>query len=445
MTNENEATPAERPPIKRRERDAIIRSLTSGVVPGIGLQHIQVGRKEEVAALLKDIDAVMDGGAGFRIVMGPFGSGKTFFLQLLKTLCLEKKLVALQADLTPDRRMAATGGEARALYQELMQGCSTRTKAEGGALESVLQSWIVDADLGEEPTDEAVRARLRPLEDLVSGYDFAAVVAKYARAYAAADDTTKANCLRWLRAEYATKTEAREDLGVRSIIGDADIYDYLKLWARFVRMAGFRGLLVLLDEAINLYKLRSPQARERNYETILRVLNDCLQGRADGLEVVLAGTPEFLEDTRRGLYSYGALKTRLAANTFAIGELRDLSSPVLGLPSLTPEEMVVLLHNLRRVHAANCETEDHYVDDEGIHTFMDHCHRTIGAEFFRTPRDSVREFVQLLNVLEQNPEASWRELLADAPSTPAPPAPEPPADAPASSPADDDDLTTFRL
>jgi len=402
-----------------------------------------VGRRDEIAALLRDIEAVADDGAGFRLVIGPFGSGKTFFLQLLKTLCLEQKLVAVQADLTPDRRLAATGGEARALYQELMHGCSTKSKPEGGALESVLQSWIVDAELGETPTDEEVRAKLRPLEELVSGYDFAAVVACYARAYHAGDDPTKANCLRWLRAEYGTKTEAREDLGVRTIIRDADIYDYLKLWAAFVRMAGFDGLLVLLDEAINLYKLRSPQARERNYETLLRVLNDCLQGRAHGMEVVVAGTPEFLEDPRRGLHSYGALKTRLAANAFASDEFRDLSGPVLNLPSLEPEEMVVLLHNLRRVHASNQETEDHFVDDDGIRAFMEHCNRTIGSEFFRTPRESVREFVQLLNVLEQNPSATWQELLGET-ILPRPPVDDTPGVPPAA-PEDDDDLTTFRL
>lgn len=431
----------ERPKIKRRERDAIIRSLTSGVVPGIGLQHIQVGRSEEIAAVLGDIDAVVDGGAGFRLVVGPFGSGKTFFLQLFKTLCLEQRLVALQADLTPERRLAGSGGEARGLYQELMHGCCTRAKVEGGSLETILQSWLVDAGLGDEPSDEDVRAKLRSLEELVSGYDFAAVLALYARAYAGGDDATRANCLRWLKGEYDTKTEARADLGVRSVITDADVYDYLKLWARFVRMAGFQGLVVVLDEAINLYKLRSPQARERNYETILRILNDCLQGRAEGLQVVIAGTPEFLEDSRRGLFSYGALKTRLTANSFATSELRDLSGPVLALPSLTPEEMVVLLQNLRRVHAALHESEQHFLDDAAIPAFMEHCGKAIGSDFFRTPRDSVRQFVQLLNLLEQNPGARWQDLLGAS----APPAPGEAPSPPAAEPSEGDDLTTFRL
>ncbi len=430
--------------VKRRERDAIIQSLTSGVVPRIGLQHIQVGRKLEVQAVLRDLSRVTEGSAAFRLVIGPFGSGKTFFMHLMKILAQEQKLVVVHADLTPERRLSGTGGAARALYQELMRNLSTKTMPDGGALPSVVERWIANANLGDEPTVENVRSKLRGLEDLVSGFDFAAVIARYAMAYQRGDDAGVANALRWLRGEYVSKMEARKDLDVRSIIDDASVYDYVKLMSAFVRMAGYSGLLVVLDEAINLFKMRHPEARSRNYETILRILNDCLQGGANGLMVAIGGTPDFLRDRRRGLASYQALQSRLADNQFATEERRDLTGPVIELPNLTPEDLYVLLHNLRRIHAGE-NPEAHRLPDEGIQAFLDHCSQTLGDSFFRTPRDTVVQFVKLLNLLEQHPDLDWRQPLRQAVADAA--AQTQASVAAATAPAGDDDvgLATFKL
>ena len=401
--------------IKPRERDAILQSLRAGVVPRIGLQHIQVGRKDEVAAILSDLDRIAQDGATVRFVIGRYGSGKSFFLNLARMVALEKKFVVVQADISPDRRLHASGGQARSLYSELMHNMSAGAKRDGGALPGLVERWVSDVEFevketGGDPQKEIYR-RLKPLLENVSGYDFATVINKYVEGSQQGNDVLMNASLRWLRAEYATKTEARQDLGVRSIIGDQDVYDYLKLMASFVRLAGYTGLLVNLDEmGVLAQRLNSKSARDANYEMILRIFNDCLQGSVKGLGVVFAGTDTFMDDRRRGLASYEALATRLANNSFAVDGLRDYSGPVIRLQNLTVEDLYVLLHNIRQVYAAG-DVSRYLVPDEALKAFIQHCAQTLGTEFYQTPRDAVKGFVGFLSVLEQNPGTEWRKLL----------------------------------
>lgn len=401
-------------PIRPRDRDAVIQSLRAGVVPRAGQHLIQVGRVREVQTLLGDIERIADGGSSFRIVTGEYGAGKTFFLNLVRAIALEKKLVVANADLNPDRRLHGTGGQARSLYAELMRNVSTRTKPDGGALPGIVEKFIVtaksDAKARQAPTEKVLREKLTHLTELVNGYDFAEVIAAYCRGHEEGNEQLKSNAVRWLRGEFATKTDARQALGVRSIVDDAEVYDQLKLLARFVRLAGYAGLFVSLDELVNLYKLANTQARNSNYEQILRVLNDSLQGSAVGLGVVLGGTPEFLLDTRRGLYSYPALQSRLAQNAFASGDLVDFTGPVVRLASLTPEDFYVLLQKIRHVYAGGDEAK-YLLPDQGIASYMEHCASRIGDAYFRTPRTTITSFVNLLAVLEQNPGTTWQELL----------------------------------
>ena len=399
------------PRIKRRERDTIIQALRAGVVPRLGLRHIQVGRAREIEELVRDIERIGEGGAAIRFVIGEYGSGKTFFLNLVRLVALEKGMVVLSADMAPDRRLHATGGQARSLYAEMTRNASTRTKPDGGAMASIVERFASQAVRAAETADrepgEVIREKLAHLEELTGGYDFATVVSRYWEGFETGDEELKSAALRWLRAEYSTRTDARKALGVRTIIDDSNVYDELKLLALFVREAGYQGLVVSLDELVNLYKLTSSQARSANYEQILRILNDVLQGSASHLGFMLGGTPEFLMDTRRGLYSYEALQSRLAENTFARDGLVDLSGPVIRLANLSPEDMYVLLANIRRV----MQVETPFLPDDALTTFMTHCSNRIGDAYFRTPRNTVSAFVNLLSVLEQNPGANWRELI----------------------------------
>lgn len=401
--------------IRTKERDAIIQSLKTGVTPKIGIQHIQVGRVNELKAMIQDIKRIEDGGAAFRLIIGDYGSGKTFFMSVVRAIALENKFVTVHADLSPDRRLHATNGQAKNLYSELMINMATRNKPDGNALTSVVEKFITQVQKEADSTDSSVEKilhqRLSAISEMVGGYDFAKVIEAYWKASEQEDEQLKACAIKWLRAEYNSKIEARNDLGVRTIISDASFYDSLKIMSLFVRQAGYSGLLVNLDEMVNLYKLNSSQARKSNYEQILRMLNDCLQGNAEYIGFLLGGTPEFLLDPRKGLYSYEALQTRLADNNFAKqAGVIDYSSPALHLASLTPEELYILLKNLRHVYAYG-DTSKYLVPDESLKTFLVHCSQTIGDAYFRTPRNTIKAFLDMLAVIEQNPDISWQQLL----------------------------------
>ncbi len=398
-------------PLKRRERDTIIQALRSGVVPRLGLQHIQVGRTRELSELVRDIERIDEGGSGIRFIIGDYGSGKTFFLNIVRLVALEKGLVTFSADLAPDRRIYATSGQARSLYAEMAKNASTRTKPNGGAMSSIVERFVSKAQSEAEQknvlTGEIIAERLAHFEEMTGGFEFATVVRRYWEGFDTGNDELRSAALRWLRGEFATKTDARKALGVRTIVDDSSVYDHLKLMSAFVTAAGYGGLVVIWDELVNLYKLKSRQARDSNYEQILRILNDVLQGSASHLGFLFGGTPEFLMDTRRGLYSYEALRSRLSENSFSDEERIDMTGPVIKLATLSPEDMFVLLANVRRV----MQGDENALPDEALHAFMAHCSNRIGEAYFRTPRNTVVSFVQLISQLQQYPESKWHDLI----------------------------------
>ena len=397
--------------LKPRERDAIIQALRAGVVPKHGLRHIQVGRAKEIEELVKDMERISDGGSAVRFVIGEYGSGKTFFMNLNRLIALEKGLVVMFADLAPERRIHATGGQAKRLYAELTRNLATRTKPDGMALTSVVERFVSqatqEADSSKKSTESVIKERLSHFEEMTGGYAFSQVIAKYWEGHETDNEQLKSSAIQWLRGEFSVKTDSRKALDVRTIVNDSNVYDHLKLMSAFVVAAGYKGLLIGLDEMVNIYKLSSKKARDSNYEQILRILNDVLQGTATNLGFLFGGTPDFLLDTRRGLYSYEALQSRLAENTFVSEGLVDFSGPVIKLANLTPEDMFVLLSNIRKV----IQGEKDPIPDNALKSFMNYCSQRIGEAYFRTPRNTVTAFVNLLAVLEQNPDAKWENLL----------------------------------
>lgn len=409
--------------IPKRIAQALINSLKGGVVPRVGLPYITVGRKEEIDALLHDVDMIADGGASFRFIVGKYGSGKSFLLQTIRSYVMAKNFVVVDADLSPERRLQGTRGQGLATYKELIRNMSTKTKPEGGALPLILDRWIssvqqeVMVSAGLSVTDpglnKAVEARIAQvvcsLNEMVHGFDFARLLTVYYRAGLAGDEETKAKVLKWFRGEYGTKSEAKQELGVNIIITDDDWYEYLKLFACFLTQAGYAGLLVLIDELVNIYKIPNAITRQYNYEKILTMYNDAMQGKAHHLGFLLGGTPQCMEDPRRGVYSYEALRSRLAEGHFSAG-YKDLLSPVIRLQPLTNEEMLILVEKLADIHAQLYDYPQ-IVGQQDMVDFIEIEFGRIGADSHITPREVIRDFIEVLDIVYQNPEVKVRQLL----------------------------------
>ena len=409
--------------VPKRIAQTVLNSLKGGVVPRIGLPYITVGRKEEIEALLHDVDIIQDGGASFRFIVGRYGSGKSFLLQTIRNYVMDKNFVVVDGDLSPERRLQGSKGQGLATYRELIQNLSTKTRPEGGALTLILDRWInsVQSQIAqsgianddpkfEAEVDKKIYAVISSLNELVHGFDFAKLLNMYYHAYMSNDDETKAKVLKWFRGEYSHKTEAKKDLGVDIIISDSDWYEYLKLFAAFFRQAGYAGLMIMIDELVNIFKIPNAISRQYNYEKILTMYNDTLQGKAKYLGIIMCGTPQAIEDRRRGVYSYEALRSRLATGKFVQNGARDMYAPVIKLQPLTAEEMLVLTEKLADMHA-NLYGYERTITDDDLAQFIKIEYARVGADTNITPREIIRDFIELLDIVWQNPDTKIKDLL----------------------------------
>ena len=410
--------------VPKRIAQAVLHSLKGGVVPRIGLPYITVGRKSEIQALLHDVDIISEGGASFRFIVGRYGAGKSFLLQAIRNYVMDRGFIVADADLSPERRLQGTRGQGLATYRELIGNLSTKTKPEGGALPLVLERWISTVqtealtESGLQPGDPALTALVdqkiyavtASVSELVHGFEFAKLLSAYYHAYLNGDDETKAKVVRWFRGEYALKREAKEELGVNIIITDDDWYEYLKLFATFFRLAGYSGMMIMIDELVNIYKVPNSITRQYNYEKLLTMYNDTLQGKAKYLGIIMGATPQAIEDKRRGVYSYEALRSRLAEGKFSKPGARDLLAPVIRLDPITAEEMLILCEKLAVMHAGLYGYEQKIATND-LAAFITIEYERIGADVHITPREVIRDFIELLDILYQNPGMSIIELL----------------------------------
>ena len=410
--------------VPKRIAQTVLNSLKGGVVPRIGLPYITVGRKSEIQALLHDVDIISEGGASFRFIVGRYGSGKSFLLQTIRNYVMDRGFIVADADLSPDRRLQGTKGQGLATYRELISNLSTKTRPEGGALTLILDRWIsaVQSEALQESglspddpsltalTDRKIYAVTSSVSEMVHGFEFASLLSRYYHAYKEGDDETKGKVVRWFRGEYALKSEAKEALGVNIIVNDDDWYDYLKLFAVFFRLAGYTGLFIMIDELVNIYKIPNSITRQYNYEKMLTMYNDTLQGKARYLGILMGATPQTLEDKRRGIYSYEALRSRLSEGRFSKPGARDLLAPVIRLEALTPEEMLVLCEKLSSMHAGLYDYPC-TIKTEELADFIKIEYGRIGADVNITPREVIRDFIELLDLLYQHPETDIRSLM----------------------------------
>ena len=403
----------QKPRVPKRIAAVIINSLKGGVVPRIGLPYITVGREREIQAFLTDLGLIEGGGASFRFLVGRYGAGKSFLLQTIRTHAMGEGFVVADADLSPERRLQGNQGQGLATYRELIRNISTKTRPEGGALNLILDRWVSSVQQQVEAgADEAslLREQLATLDEMVHGFDFTRMLRRYRMAYLEQDEEELAHVVKWLRGEYRTKTEAKSELGNGTIITDDDWYDYVKLLARFLVGAGYKGMLVMIDELVNLYKIPNSITRQNNYEKILTMYNDTLQGKAQYLGIIMGGTPQSIEDRRRGVFSYEALRSRLTQGRFAREDMTDMLAPVIHLQPLTYEELLVLAEKLADIHSGYFDYERKITTDDLVR-FLQIEFGRVGADSHLTPREVIRDFIELLDIMYQNPDTDVAELL----------------------------------
>ncbi len=414
--------------IPKRVLNTLLLSVSAGVVPRIGAPYIAIGRKDEISALLSDLEQVNEGCGTMRFVVGRYGSGKSFLMQLIRGYALERDFITADADLSPERRLYGASGSGVATYRELMKNLASKASPDGGALPKMIARWIEQMkgrllEEGISPDSERFAGRLnamvaeqlREVEFMVGGFDFSRVITEYYRSVTEGDEERRSACLRWLRGEFSTKTEARSALGfsVSVIIDDENWYDFLKLWAILVRLIGYRGLIVFIDECVNLYKINHRVSRENNYEKILAMFNDTLQGRAPGLGLILGGTPQFMDDPRRGLFSYEALKSRLCDSRFASETYRNYIGPVIRLKRLTDDELFALISRITKLYAVNYHVEPRITEGQMVR-FLEISLSRAGADSMITPREMLRDYMTVLNILMQNEQVSFEDVIASA-------------------------------
>ena len=408
--------------VPKRIANTVINALKGGVVPRVGLEYITVGRAREIDAILHDIDIIADGGATFRFIVGKYGSGKSFLLQTIRNYATAKGFVVADADLSPERRFAGTLGQGLATYKELIRNMSVKSKPDGGALPLILEKWIsgiqsqvaLSCDINDPAFNNMVEQQIYTvageLEGMVSGFEFAKAVIAYWRAYREDDAHTKTNVLKWFRGEYTSKKEARDELSINYIVTDETWYDFLKVFAAFMVRAGYAGMLIMVDELVNIFKIPNSITRQNNYEKLLTMYNDTLQGKAKHIGFLMGCTPQCVEDRYKGIFSYEALRSRLSEGHFASDDVKDLSAPIIRLSMLTQEEMYVLVEKLRDIHAGLFDYTPTLTHEDLLY-FLNVEYNRVGADTHITPREIIRDFVELVNILYQNPQKSVTRIL----------------------------------
>lgn len=415
--------------INPKEASTIIKSLEAGVVPDIGLGHLLVGRKAEVDELIKILSHIEDGDSDLRFWVGDFGSGKSFMLKTIENLALSKNFVVSTIDLNPSRRFYATDRKAVNLYSTVLENIRTKNLRSGNVIESIIEQWIstIFKNLSDEKgydlkelmagfyRDEVIGIILETLsrfEAVGLSYELGQAISKYYEGFITGDRILKLKAIRWIRGDITTKTEAKKELGINEIINDDNYFEAIKNLAELFREIGYQGFVINFDEAVNLYKLPHSTTRQRNYEKILNIYNECKSNLAKGLFINLAATRKTVFDESRGLASYGALKGRLGTEASMDSDFINTNKTVLGLKVLSDEEIYTLLENLVSIYNIHYKTKIDFTSDQ-IVTYMEGQLNRPGADEFLTPRAVIKDFIEILDIKRQNPDAEISDLLRE--------------------------------
>ncbi|GBG94530.1 biotin carboxylase [Ligilactobacillus salitolerans] len=413
--------------INPKEAASIISALEAGVVPQRGVRHLLVGRNEEVKEVLRILDDVAAGGSDLRFWVGDFGSGKSFMLRTIEAIALQKNYLVATVDMTPTRRFYATDGKAKALYTAIVNSIISQTAQNGNALDTVFSQWInqiaqavaseAKISLPEALSKEAQSLMTNKILDITGSFAAAGLafemgqaIVKYYEGVLDNDRMLKAQALRWIRGEIETKTEAKRELGINRVITDDNWFDAIKNLSELFSRLGYAGLVINFDEAVNLYKLPRRQSRERNYERILNIYNECKSNEVQHLLVNFGATRKTVFDETRGLASYGALKGRLGAESSLDSELVNTNKTVLPLKPLTNEEIYTLLQRLTEIYNLHYRAQVELSLQE-VQLYMEEQLNRPGADQFLTPRAVIKDYIEILDLIRQNPAIEVEKVI----------------------------------
>lgn len=413
--------------INPKEADNIIKALEAGVVPRRGIQHLLVGRHKEVEEVILILDNIKQGESDIRFWVGDFGSGKSFMMRTIESLAVQKNFAVSTIDLTPTRRFYASDGKAQSLYNEIVDNIIIQTSQDGNAIKTIIEEWINSIITSVSERDKIPASQLlvkenkgiieKEILNITSSfksvglsYELGQAISKYYEGLMEDNQVLKLKALRWIRGDISTKTESKNELGIKRIINDDNWYEAIKNLAELFSDIGYSGFVINFDEAVNLYKLPMSQTRERNYEKILNIFNECKSNTARGLFVNFGATRKTIFDERRGMSSYGALKGRLGNESSLDSKLINTNKTVLPLKPLTTEEIYTLLENLKNIYNIHYRL-DIDMTMENIKLYMEEQLNRPGALEFLTPRAVIKDFLEILDMIRQNPDVETETII----------------------------------
>ncbi|MBU5427676.1 ATP-binding protein [Tissierella pigra] len=413
--------------VNPKEADNIIKALEGGVVPRRGIQHLLVGRNEEVQEIISILESITQGGSDIRFWIGDFGSGKSFMLRTIESIAVQKNFVVSTVDLTPTRRFYSSDGKAKSLYNEIINNIVIQTSQDGNAINTIIEEWInrIITNISERdniPINQLLMIENKKIveneilnitscfKSVGLSYELGQAISKYYEGIAEDNKVLKLKALRWIRGDIDTRTESKRELGIERIINDDNWYDAIKNLAELFSDIGYSGFVVNFDEAVNLYKLPMAQTRERNYEKILNIFNECKSNTARGLFINFGATRKTIFDEHRGMSSYGALKGRLGSDGNLNSRLINTNKTALLLKPLTVEEIYTLLDNLNSIYNIHYR-KNISMTTENIQIYMEEQLNRPGAAEFLTPRAVIKDYLEVLDLIRQNPDEEIESIV----------------------------------
>lgn len=392
--------------------ESIINALKNGNVPPEGVGEICVGRERELEEFDKIFSKVKDGAAVTRFLNGEFGSGKSFFLKLLEERALADNFVVAKVTLSRD----VPFNKFEVVYRSIVASLRCKT---GTSLEHIIEKWTTQLRMMalRETTDPYQQERIvidninNDLKEVRKhATTFAAAIENYYKLSARGDQETAKYAMAWLSGEKNIPYTIKRQFGVKGDIDRENAFKYLEALSSFLMALKYSGLIILIDEAEHIMTLHTKKLRDTAYDYMRFIYDECSLGRFHNTLFIFAGTPEFFEDPKMGVPSYTALNERIedVLNT----EFKDLRKPIIRLDGFKKDNLMELSDRLISMHEEVYEWEAKPVR-ESLDGIIARHEANAELTGYISPRNFVKSFISVLDVVQQNPELRSEEEILD--------------------------------